>query len=62
MNEHWKKVLPQLAASDAGGVGSFLDEAREVSLPARTTVFHQGDLCSHYMLVLEGGANVMGGR
>jgi CRP/FNR family transcriptional regulator len=59
MNERWKNVLPQLAEIDAAGVGSFLDEAREVSLPAQTTVFHQGDRCSHYMLVLEGGVKVL---
>jgi CRP/FNR family transcriptional regulator len=59
MNEHWKKVLPQLAAIDAAGAGSFLGEAREVSLPAQTTVFHQGDRCGHYMLVLEGGVKVL---
>jgi len=52
-------VLPELAAIDAAGAGSFLDQAREVRLPAQTTVFRQGDSCSHYLLVLEGGVKVL---
>jgi CRP/FNR family transcriptional regulator len=59
MNARWKKLLPQLADIDAPGAAGFLDQAREVNLPAQTTVFHQGDRCSHYMLVLEGGVKVL---
>jgi CRP/FNR family transcriptional regulator len=59
MNARWKIVLPQLADIDAAGARGFLDQAREISLPAQTTVFHQGDRCSHYMLVLEGGVKVL---
>jgi CRP/FNR family transcriptional regulator len=59
VNVHWKNVLPELAAIDAAGACSFLDEAREVSLPAQATVFRQGDSCSHYLLVLEGGVKVL---
>jgi CRP/FNR family transcriptional regulator len=59
VNAHWKKVLPELAAIDAAGAGSFFDQAREVRLPAQTTVFRQGDSCSHYLLVLEGGVKVL---
>jgi CRP/FNR family transcriptional regulator len=58
MNADWKKVLPQLAENDAAGAVG-LDQASEVSLPAQTTVFHQGDRCSHYMLVLEGCVKVL---
>jgi CRP/FNR family transcriptional regulator len=59
MNARWKKLLPQLADIDAPGAAGFLDKAHEISLPAHTTVFHQGDRCSHYMLVLEGGVKVL---
>jgi CRP/FNR family transcriptional regulator len=59
VNAHWKNVLPELATIDAVGAGSFLDQAREVSLPAQTTVFRQGDSCSQYLLVLEGGVKVL---
>jgi CRP/FNR family transcriptional regulator len=59
VNARWKKVLPGLAAIDAAGACSFLDQAREVSLPAKTTVFHQGDSCSYYLLVLEGRVKVL---
>jgi CRP/FNR family transcriptional regulator len=59
VNARWKKVLPGLAAIDAAGSCSFLDQAREISLPAQTTVFHQGDSCSNYLLVLEGAVKVL---
>ncbi|HYQ72081.1 MAG TPA: Crp/Fnr family transcriptional regulator [Gammaproteobacteria bacterium] len=54
MDAHWKEVLPQLA-----GVGGLLDQAREVSLPAHSIVFHHGDRCRHYMLVMEGAVKVL---
>jgi CRP/FNR family transcriptional regulator len=59
MNARWKKLLPQLADIDAPGASGFLEQAREVSLPEQTTVFHQGDRCRHYMLVLEGSVKVL---
>jgi CRP/FNR family transcriptional regulator len=59
VSARWKQVLPELAAIDAAGDCGFLDQAREVSLPAHTTVFRQGDSCSHYLLVLEGGVKVL---
>jgi CRP/FNR family transcriptional regulator len=57
MNARWKQVLPQLV--DAPDASGFLDQASEISLPAQTTVFRQGDRCSHYMLVLDGGVKVL---
>ena len=59
MNARWKHALPQLADIDAADACGLLDEAREVSLPAQTTVFRQGDRCRHYLLVLEGGVKVL---
>jgi len=59
MNAGWKKVLPQLAEIDAASAGGILERAREVSLPAQSAVFHQGDRCIHYLLVLEGVVKVL---
>ena len=59
MRSRWKRVLPQLAGIDSAAAGGVLDQAREVSLPAQTAVFHQGDRCSHYMLVLDGDVKVL---
>ena len=33
--------------------------AKEVTLPRNTVVFHQGDQCSNYLLVLDGGVKVL---
>jgi CRP/FNR family transcriptional regulator len=59
MNARWKKVLPELAEIDAASAGGILERAREVSLPAQSAVFHQGDRCIHYLLVLEGVVKVL---
>jgi CRP/FNR family transcriptional regulator len=59
MNARWKKVLPELAEIDATSAGGILERAREVSLPAQSAVFHQGDRCIHYLLVLEGVVKVL---
>jgi CRP/FNR family transcriptional regulator len=59
MNARWKKVLPELAEIDAASAGGILERAREVSLPSQSAVFHQGDRCIHYLLVLEGVVKVL---
>ena len=35
-----------------------LAQAREMQIPADTTVFHQGDRCENYLLVLDGSVKV----
>ena len=62
MNNEWQRVFPQLGKLPAGRdneIEKLLDAASEVTLPAKTTVFHQGDACSNYILVLEGSVRVM---
>lgn len=50
----WQEVVPQLAGIDVAG---FLEQAREVKLPAQATEFYQGDRCRHY--VMDGGTKAL---
>jgi CRP/FNR family transcriptional regulator len=62
MNNEWQTIFPQirgLADGDDSEIKKLLDEATEVVLPAKTTVFHQGDACSNYILVVAGSVRVM---
>ena len=55
----WKQVLPQLAELDEPATQESFSQAQEVSLPANSIVFHQGDPCSNYLLVLDGSVKVL---
>jgi CRP/FNR family transcriptional regulator len=55
----WQQVLPELARIDDPATHELFSRAQEVSLPADTIVFHQGDQCSNYLLVLEGSVKVL---
>ena len=55
----WKQVLPQLAELDDPPTQELFSQAQEVSLPANSIVFHQGDPCSNYLLVLDGSVKVL---
>ena len=55
----WKQVLPELARLDDPATHELFSQAQEVSLPANTIVFHQGDQCSNYLLVLDGSVKVL---
>ena len=61
MKRDWHAIFPQLAGETAtdGGVEALLDNADEIRLPEKTTVFHQGDRCGNYLLVIEGSVKVM---
>lgn len=59
MNALWKQVLPQLADIDTAVKGGFLAQAREITLPAQSVVFRQGDACGNYLLVLLGKVRVL---
>ncbi len=51
--------FPVLANLDAAGQ-TILARAKKVHLPAEQVVFHQGDTCSHYIVVVEGTVKVLG--
>jgi CRP/FNR family transcriptional regulator len=55
----WKQVLPELARLDDPATHELFSRAQEISLPANTIVFHQGDQCSNYLLVLAGSVKVL---
>jgi CRP/FNR family transcriptional regulator len=55
----WKQVLPQLANLEDPATQELFSQAQEVSLPANSIVFHQGDPCSNYLLVLDGSVKVL---
>lgn len=56
MKRNWPAIFPQLLDSPASRMDSdlsaLLDSADEARLPARSTVFRQGDQCSNYLLVI----------
>ncbi len=54
----WIKRFPALQALDDPTWHSILASARLVEVPAGTIVFHDGDPCRYYMLVLEGSVRV----
>lgn len=63
MKRDWSAVFPELVPAGHSamdpGTGALLDSAAEVRLPARATVFHQGDQCSNYLLIIEGQVKVI---
>ncbi|MEZ5540649.1 MAG: Crp/Fnr family transcriptional regulator [Pseudomonadota bacterium] len=63
MKRDWPAIFPELVAPGQvameAEVAALLDAAAEVRVPARATIFHQGDQCSNYLLVIEGSVKVM---
>lgn len=59
MGAVWKTVLPQLANVEDTVIQELFERASQVAMPALTTIFHQGDRCSNYLLVLEGDVKVL---
>lgn len=58
MSPSWLERFPNLqAVTDPVGRG-VLAAAQELTVPAGTTVFHVGDACRHYLLVLDGSVRV----
>ncbi len=62
----WPDAFPELAGLEPAVRARLAGEARPVTLPAGTTVFHDGDACNSYLLVLDGSVRVQkvssGGR
>lgn len=54
----WAQYFPHFAACDDPAVRHLMNAARQVLLPAGSTVFHPGSPCAHYLLVLEGTVRV----
>lgn len=63
MKRDWPAIFPQLLPASGGRLDAdldrLLDQSAEAQLPARATVFHQGDVCSNYLLIIEGQVRVI---
>jgi len=54
----WLQRFPQLARIDGATRSSLLEHMRLVELPAERMVYHVGDHCEHFLLVLAGTVRV----
>ncbi|MCF6336510.1 MAG: Crp/Fnr family transcriptional regulator [Gammaproteobacteria bacterium] len=54
----WLDHFPALQSIDDDAWLTTLTKARALSLPAGVTVFHEGDVCQNYLLVLAGSVRV----
>jgi CRP/FNR family transcriptional regulator len=55
---NWRNVLPELAKSADEITCQLLDSSKVMSLKQNSTVFHQGDACSNYLIILNGKIKV----
>ncbi len=54
----WLDHFPALQSIDSDTWSMTLAKARTLSLPAGVTVFHEGDVCQNYLLILTGSVRV----
>jgi CRP/FNR family transcriptional regulator len=54
----WRQYLPELEASADDMVCQLFDASSVISLPENNTVFHQGDACNNYLIILDGKVKV----
>ncbi len=54
----WRQYLPELEKSADDAVCKLFDVSSIITLPENNTVFHQGDACSNYLIILEGKVKV----
>ena len=55
---NWRQFLPELEKSADDMVCQLFDNSNVISLAADATVFHQGDTCSNYLIILDGKVKV----
>lgn len=58
MSTAWLRQFPSLQGVDDPVGRGVLAAAQQMTVPAGVTVFHVGDACNHYLLVLEGSVRV----
>ena len=59
MADNWQQSFPQLCSVGDAAVSDLMNNAATVRLPAGTTAFFQGDVCSNYLLILSGSIKVL---
>ena len=55
---NWRDVLPELGKYTDKITCQLLDSSKIISLKQNSTVFHQGDACSNYLIILNGKVKV----
>jgi len=56
--QHWVEQFPLLVTIGGPEWDTLLGEARIADIPAGETIYHVGDSCENYLLVLEGSVRV----
>lgn len=57
-NNSWRQYLPELEKSADDFVCQLFDASGVISLQENNTVFHQGDACENYLIILDGKVKV----
>jgi len=55
---NWRQALPGISHLADSDINHIFDQAQLIHLPANATVFHQGDACHNYLIVLSGSVRV----
>lgn len=55
---NWRQLLPELEKTADDIVCQLFDNSLVVTLEKDSTVFHQGDACSNYLIILDGKVKV----
>ena len=54
----WLSAYPELNSIDDPAWCTLISQAKPITIPPHTTLFHDGDSCSQYVLVLDGSIRV----
>ncbi len=55
---NWRDALPEISQAADTDINTIFDQSQLIQLDEKTTVFHQGDHCKHYLIVLDGHIRV----
>ncbi len=55
---NWQQALPAISQLADADINAIFNQAQLIHLPAKTTVFHQGDACHNYLIVISGSVRV----
>ncbi len=55
---NWRKALSEINMVVDAQLSEIFDQSGLINLPEKTTVFHQGDACQNYLIVIRGSIRV----
>ncbi len=55
---NWQQALPAISQLADADINAIFNQAQLIHLPAKATVFHQGDACHNYLIVISGSVRV----